>query len=49
MQFISSKEESQRPDDGELDGLKVNVLCINDSVMFNIRVFLYYTLDVYYN
>ncbi|MCP6198880.1 hypothetical protein NL445_28000, partial [Klebsiella pneumoniae] len=22
MQFITSKEESQRPDDGELDGLK---------------------------
>lgn len=23
MQFITSKEESQRPDDGDLDGLKV--------------------------
>lgn len=28
MQFITSKEESQRPDDGEIDGLKVSDLYI---------------------
>lgn len=39
MQFITSKEESQRTDDGELDGLKVyNFFNINLS--FAILVFM---------
>lgn len=34
MQFITSKEESQRPDDGELDGLKPQT----NSVIFKCRI-----------